>query len=216
MMMMRNCLHALKTPSLGAVKALAAAGVAMGFMAPAHALQWVALGGAGTGFADTSLPGEVFIDAAFSGLSTAQFVFNPDVSDSDLLSFSGIARAVNGFNFPALSVSVQGGALFTPSAGDIRIINGPGPIAPSSVNATAFTVQFAPTTSEVYLGDALLDPLAPATNWTISLIGVNPGDVFSIQISAVPELSSLASLGLGLGLVTMLARRASRSGAVAA
>lgn len=118
------------------------------------------------------------------------------------LAFNAVVGAAPGNVLPGLQLSLQGASFglvgsITPAFGQLASISG---------DDLRQTLQFNP--AETYAVD-LGAPFGQAgtQDWLLSPTGLQAGDRLALTISAVPEPTTTAMLGLGLAALLVAARR---------
>jgi hypothetical protein len=183
------------------IAVVAFAGAMFGLSNAASALSFVSVSSnSANDFADTSLPGALFLESAHSTTTPVRFVFSVDAGDS-VLSFDAITRWVGGGTMPGVRVSLDSGAVFSGAPGSIEPINNTG-VTGLFGTPTQAGADFVGGTTDSYFGNPL--GLA-ATTWTIDVSGVT-GSTLGITVSPVPEPVSALLAALGLGVVASRAR----------
>jgi PEP-CTERM motif len=174
---------------------------------PAHAVTFTSVSGgtSGADFGSVDM-NNLFVDASFTESTPIRFIFTLEAADPSTFTLSGIARGISGFTLPALKASLGSAGSFN-NVGDVSLINNMGAVGGPVNQGSSFVADFAPATTEVYFGDALLNG---AALWTMSLTGVPALSSFVIEVSPVPEPESVAFLLAGLGLVAAAKRRTKR------
>lgn len=178
------------------------AGAMFGLSNAASALSFVSVSSnSATDFADTSLPGALFLESAHNTVTPVRFLFSVDASDS-VFSFDAITRWIGvGTTMPGMSMSLDSGAVFSGLPGAIAEINNT-QVSFSFATLTAGGADFPSGTTEAYFGNPIDQG---QLSWTIDVSGVT-GSNFGITVSPVPEPISAILAALGLGVVARRAR----------
>ncbi|URI06981.1 PEP-CTERM sorting domain-containing protein [Aquincola tertiaricarbonis] len=169
----------------------------------AQALQLVGVQAAGNDASVTLNGSSLALDLTLRNSAPVRVELALEAADvGQWLAFNAVVGAAAGAALPGLQLSLQGASFglvgsVTPAFGQLASISG---------DDLRQTLQFNP--AETYAVD-LGAPFGQAgtQDWLLAPTGLQAGDRLALTISAVPEPTTTAMLGLGLAALLVAARR---------
>lgn len=169
----------------------------------AQALQLVGVQAAGNDASVTLNGSSLALDLTLRNSAPVRVELALEAADvGQWLAFNAVVGAAPGNVLPGLQLSLQGASFglvgsITPAFGQLASISG---------DDLRQTLQFNP--AETYAVD-LGAPFGQAgtQDWLLAPTGLQAGDRLALTISAVPEPTTTAMLGLGLAALLVAARR---------